>query len=77
MACLKKNKPQVAEVVESSNNIKYEGGEEMSVKAKVGLKAPDFETTAYFNGDFREFKLSNYLGKWVMLCFYPADFTFV
>ncbi len=47
------------------------------VQAKVGGKAPDFSTSGYFNGDFTEFKLSDYLGKWVMLCFFPADFTFV
>ncbi len=46
-------------------------------QAKVGSKAPDFSTSGYFNGDFVEFKLSDYIGKWVMLCFFPADFTFV
>jgi peroxiredoxin (alkyl hydroperoxide reductase subunit C) len=46
-------------------------------QAKVGAKAPDFSASGYFNGDFTEFKLSDYLGKWVMLCFFPADFTFV
>ncbi len=44
---------------------------------KVGQKAPDFEAPAYFNGDFTSVKLSDHLGKWVVLCFYPGDFTFV
>lgn len=44
---------------------------------KVGQKAPDFEAPAYFNGDFTSVKLSDYLGKWVVVCFYPGDFTFV
>lgn len=44
---------------------------------KVGQKAPDFEAPAFFKGDFTSVKLSNYLGKWVVLCFYPGDFTFV
>ena len=57
--------------------------EEISVKeakmltAKVGTKAPDFEAPAYYRGEFTSVKLSDYLGKWVLLCFYPGDFTFV
>jgi len=44
---------------------------------RVGKKAPDFEAPAYQNGQFGQIKLSDYLGKWVVLCFYPGDFTFV
>jgi len=44
---------------------------------KVGQKAPDFVAPAYFKGKFINVKLSDYLGKWVVLCFYPGDFTFV
>ena len=44
---------------------------------KVGHKAPDFTAPAYHKGDFINVKLSDYLGKWVVLCFYPPDFTFV
>ena len=46
--------------------------------ARVGKEAPDFEATAYVQGEgFKNIKLSNYRGKWVLLCFYPGDFTFV
>ena len=45
--------------------------------AKVGAKAPDFEAPAYQGGQFGQVKLSDYLGKWVVICFYPGDFTFV
>jgi hypothetical protein len=45
--------------------------------AKVGAKAPDFQAPAYYKGAFTTVKLSDFLGKWVMLCFYPGDFTFV
>jgi peroxiredoxin (alkyl hydroperoxide reductase subunit C) len=45
--------------------------------ARVGKPAPDFETTAYHQGGFKTIKLSDYAGKWVLLCFYPGDFTFV
>ena len=45
--------------------------------ARVGQKAPDFQAPAYYKGSFTNVKLSEYLGKWVLLCFYPGDFTFV
>ena len=46
--------------------------------ARVGKEAPDFEATAYIPGEgFKLVKLSDYRGKWVVLCFYPGDFTFV
>jgi len=45
--------------------------------ARVGQKAPDFAAPAYYKGDFTSVKLSDFLGKWVLLCFYPGDFTFV
>ena len=43
----------------------------------VGRKAPDFEAPAYNSGEFTNIKLSDFLGKWVVLCFYPGDYTFV
>lgn len=45
--------------------------------ARVGRPAPDFEATAYHNGEFTNVKLSTYKGNWIVLCFYPGDFTFV
>jgi alkyl hydroperoxide reductase subunit AhpC len=46
--------------------------------ARVGKKAPDFETSAYLAGEgFTNVKLSDYDGQWVVICFYPGDFTFV
>lgn len=46
--------------------------------ARTGQEAPDFETSAYVVGEgFKNVKLSDYRGKWVLLCFYPGDFTFV
>ena len=51
--------------------------EEHKMSAKVGKPAPDFEAAAFVNGGFQNIKLSDYRGKWVVLCFYPGDFTFV
>jgi hypothetical protein len=45
--------------------------------AQVGKPAPDFEAIAFIDGGFKPIKLSDYKGKWVILCFYPGDFTFV
>jgi len=57
--------------------INDEIGEDIMVHVKVGGKAPDFEAPAYHQGKFISVKLSDYTGKWVLLCFYPGDFTFV
>jgi hypothetical protein len=46
-------------------------------QARVGQKAPDFEAMGYIDGGFKRYMLSDYAGEWVMVCFYPGDFTFV
>ncbi len=43
----------------------------------VQKQAPDFQTDAVVGSDFKSIKLSDYKGKWVVLFFYPLDFTFV
>jgi AhpC/TSA family len=50
---------------------------EVTAMIQVGKKAPDFAAPGYQKGKFVSVKLSEYLGKWVLLCFYPGDFTFV
>jgi peroxiredoxin (alkyl hydroperoxide reductase subunit C) len=48
------------------------------VLAKVGKEAIDFEASAFIAGEgFMPVKLSDYKGKWIVICFYPGDFTFV
>ena len=44
---------------------------------KIGQKVPDFEVQAYHQDDVKKIKLSDYKGKWAVLLFYPADFTFI
>lgn len=46
-------------------------------KAQVGKPAPDFEANGFVAGKFKNITLSDYKGQWVVLCFYPGDFTFV
>jgi NADH-dependent peroxiredoxin subunit C len=43
----------------------------------VESKVPDMEVQAYHGGKITKIKLSDYAGKWLVLLFYPADFTFV
>lgn len=46
-------------------------------KVVIGQPVPDFEVEAYVDDDFKKIKLSDYRKKWIVLIFYPADFTFV
>lgn len=43
----------------------------------VGRKAPEFALEGVLNGKFHTYRLSDFKGKWVVLYFYPLDFTFV
>jgi hypothetical protein len=53
-------------------------GEVRTMQARVGNEAPDFEANAFVAGKgFKPVRLSDYKGKWIVLCFYPGDFTFV
>lgn len=52
-------------------------GKEDSQMILIGRKAPDFTAPAYHQGKFVNVTRSEYLGRWVLLCFYPGDFTFV
>lgn len=45
---------------------------------KIGQPAPDFSAvTTYSKGEFHQVGLKDYKGKWVVLFFYPRDFTFI
>ena len=48
-----------------------------SKKLAVGDKIADFKFKYYQDGKFQEGKISDYSGKWLVLFFYPADFTFI
>lgn len=68
----KRAKPEV----NLNNPVKLEKEEEYSM-IKVGKPAPMFEAPAFHQGKFINVNLEDYKGKWVVLCFYPGDFTFV
>ena len=44
---------------------------------KIGREIPDFEVGVFHNQEDKKIKLSDYRGKWMVLLFYPKDFTFV
>lgn len=69
--------PILPEKAETSGSPNSPNKEKTKMAPLVGNPAIDFETNAYFEGVFKNFKLSDYKGKWILLCFYPGDFTFV
>lgn len=50
--------------------------EELSA-VRVGHPVPDFEAIAYANDQIEMVRLSNHHGRWLVLVFYPADFSMV
>ncbi len=62
---------------ESPSDPAPEFRQEVAVTARVGQQAPEFTAPAYHKGGFTSVKLSDHAGKWLLLCFYPGDFTFV
>ena len=78
IGCGKPTGSLVGEQKSTESNPKETQKKETAIMtAKVGQKAPDFEAPAYHNGSFGSVKLSDHFGKWILLCFYPGDFTFV
>lgn len=78
IACGKPTGAVVGETEEDTLNKEEEKIKEAAMTiAKIGTKAPDFQAPAFYKGKFQQIKLSDYAGKWVVLCFYPGDFTFV
>ncbi len=43
----------------------------------INKPAPTFTADAYHDAKIKKISLTDYKGKWVVLVFYPADFTFV
>lgn len=43
----------------------------------MNTSAPEWAGTAFYNGDFVDVSSKDYAGKWAIIFFYPADFTFV
>jgi len=52
-------------------------GEYTPTVATVRKPAPYFKAAAVINGEFKDVSLDDYAGRWLVLLFYPLDFTFV
>src|SRR3989338_1380964 len=44
---------------------------------KIGQKVEDIEFDVFHNEEMKRYRLSDYKGKWLLLIFFPSDFTFV
>jgi hypothetical protein len=75
--CVKPSKGPIVIIPERSAASPAITKEVSMVQARVGKPAPDFELSSFFGGGFKNVKLSDYKGKWIVVCFYPGDFTFV
>jgi peroxiredoxin (alkyl hydroperoxide reductase subunit C) len=62
---------------EKTNEKNEDLKKEEKIMVQVGKPAPNFELAGYHKGEFKTFTLEEFKGKWVLLCFYPGDFTFV
>lgn len=63
--------------IEKNEEVKAEEIKEEMQMIRVGKPAPLFTAPAYLDGEFTSVNLEDYKGQWVVLCFYPGDFTFV
>jgi peroxiredoxin len=58
-------------------NTEYNNKTGITLPLSIGDKVTDFKFNYYQDGKFQKGKMSDYEGKWTILFFYPADFTFV
>jgi peroxiredoxin (alkyl hydroperoxide reductase subunit C) len=75
--CARPTGGPVGEIEATPANGEQEKSTEVRKMIMVGKPAPDFTAPGYQNGKFINVKLSDSLGKWTLLCFYPGDYTFV
>jgi peroxiredoxin (alkyl hydroperoxide reductase subunit C) len=76
-SCVKPSRGPIGVPKAESPEVSQTLAKEAVMTARVGKPAPDFEASAYVDGTFKNITLSEFKGKWVVLCFYPGDFTFV
>lgn len=52
-------------------------GDDCCTTLQIGKPAPEFKMEGYIKGQMKNYHLDDFKGKWVVLFFYPLDFTFV
>lgn len=85
MDCLKKSFPffclfllfGFTPLVWAQESLEHADGQKGMSPIIVDHLAPDFEGEAYVEGKVKTVKLSDFKGRWILLCFYPGDFTYV
>ncbi len=77
VGCARPTGGPLGETVEVTAEEKSKPVKKEASMVHVGEKVPNFVAPGYQQGKFMNIQLSDYLGKWVILCFYPGDFTFV
>lgn len=75
--CVKPSKGPIVVMPEGAKIAQPITKEVSMTQARVGKPAPDFELNSFQGTGFKNVKLSDYRGKWIVICFYPGDFTFV
>jgi len=75
--CVKPTKGPILEKTGAPVTVPSPEKEVSMVQARVGKPAPDFELAAFQGNGFKNIRLSDHKGKWIVICFYPGDFTFV
>lgn len=75
--CVKPSKGPILATPEQPEVTSSTAKEVPKMQARVGKPAPDFELSALVGEGFKNIRLSDYKGKWIVICFYPGDFTFV
>ncbi len=76
-SCVQPAKGPILEEADDKASGPSPAGEVKRMRVTAGKAAPDFEASAFVGDGFENVRLSDYKGKWVVLCFYPGDFTFV
>jgi hypothetical protein len=72
--------PQLTKAVIRMNHHNHDCEESVwdhEVKARITLPAPHFAGMAWVKDGFKKISLDDYKGKYLVLFFYPLDFTFV
>lgn len=80
MDCLINCQQVCSSIVDTTKSLAAVNARQFSISSRllagwpqVQQPAPDFSGTAVVNGDFKDIKLSDYRGKYVVLFFYPLD----
>ena len=73
----KSNRTSSSYILKEENKMKNEENCDCYEVADINKPAPAFTAEAFHKEQIKKINLEDYKGKWVVLYFYPADFTFI